>query len=283
MPKSGAIIAPPGHARRGPTGAGPRLSTPATTHHSRNHPSFPQPPIIPATTHHSRNHPSFPQPPIIPATHPSFPHPNRHSRTPTVIPAPQPSFPQPNRHSRNPTVIPAPQPSFPHPNRHSRTPTVIPAPQPSFPHPNRHSGESRNLAPPLHPSSRRQPASGHSPYLPSSRRFTTRHPGASRHPGIPHIYRHSPYLPSSRRFTTRHPGPLPAIPALYPPSRPFTRHSGESRNLAPPPYSTFPRSNGPPAKPPEKSAIFSDATHLRSVHKCCTLAISKSGNPASGK
>ena len=111
----------------------------------------------------------------------------------------------------------------------------------------------------------------------------TRHPGplpvipAHSRPGYRPFTRHTGYRP-----ITRHPVPLPVIPAHYPPSLPFTRHSGESRNLAPPPYSTFPRSNGFSPQPPEKSAIFSDATSLRSAHKCGTLAISKSGNPAPG-
>ena len=71
------------------------------------------------------------------------------------------------------------------------------------------------------------------------------------------------------------------IPTIYHPSfRHPTRHSGESRNLAPPLYSTFRRSNDQPAKPPEKFAIFNDTTSLRNAHQSCTLAISKSGNPA---
>ena len=150
--------------------------------------------------------------------------------------------------------------------------------------------------PDLHPSSRRQPKSGHPPYLPPSPIPTViphiyRHSGESRNPGIPHTYRHPPYLPSFRRKPeSGHPPYLPsfpistAIPAIYHPSfrRFTTRHSGESRNLAPPLYSTFRPSNGRPPKPPEKSAIFSDATSLPTVHRCGTLAISKSGNPASG-
>ena len=83
------------------------------------------------------------------------------------------------------------------------------------------------------------------------------------------------FLPSFRRkpesIFYRHSSDVPVIPAMYPSFRRCTRHSGESRNLAPPPYPTLPRSNGPPAKPPEKSAIFSDATHLQSVHQCGIL------------
>ena len=78
-----------------------------------------------------------------------------------------------------------------------------------------------------------------------------RHSGESRHPRASHNT---------------------VIPAIYPSLRRFTRHSGESRNLAPPPYSAFRRSNGQPAKPPEKSAIFNDTTHLPTVHQCGTLA-----------
>ena len=107
---------------------------------------------------------------------------------------------------------------------------------------------------------------------------------------IPHIYRHSgdlpPVIPAKagiRAFPIptaiphiyRHSGDLPpVIPAIYHPSfrRFTTRHSGESRNLAPPLYSTFRPSNGRPPKPPAKSAIFSDATRLPTVHKCGTLA-----------
>ena len=64
----------------------------------------------------------------------------------------------------------------------------------------------------------------------------------------------------------------PSVSHNSPPFRRFTRHSGESRNLAPPPYSAFRRSNGFSPQPPEKSAIFSDATPLQSVHQCGTLA-----------
>ena len=75
-------------------------------------------------------------------------------------------------------------------------------------------------------------------------------------------------------FFTRHP--------IFYPSSHFYRHSGASRNLAPPPYSTFRRRNGPPAKPPEKSAIFSDATLLPIVHKCGTLAPASSATRPRG-
>ena len=89
------------------------------------------------------------------------------------------------------------------------------------------------------------------PRFPPGGLIFTRHSGNS--PVIPAIHH-----PSFRQSTTRHSGSVP-------------RHSGESRNLAPPLYSALPRGNGQPAKPPEKSAIFSDATHLQSVHQCGIL------------
>ena len=148
-------------------------------------------------------------------------------------------------------------PGIPNIYRHpDDLPPVIPAPHPSFRHPTRHSG-TPPVIPAPHPS--------------------FRHP--TRHSGTP------PVIPAphpSFRHPTRHSGTPPVIPAPHPSFRHPTRHSGASRNLAPPLHSTFRRSNGQPAKPPEKSAIFSDATLLPTVHKCGTLAISKSGNPASG-
>ena len=99
-------------------------------------------------------------------------------------------------------------------------------------------------------------------------------------------------IPAPALFSYRHSGEslftvIPAKAGIHflpsfrrKPESIFYRHSGESRNLAPPPYSTLHRSNGFAPQPPEKSAIFSDANPLRSVHKYGTLAISKSGNPA---
>ena len=93
-----------------------------------------------------------------------------------------------------------------------------------------------------------------------------------------------PAKPGIRRSATHPVIPAPAgipafptstaIPTIYHPS--FRRKPESSAA----PYSTFRRSNGQPAKPPEKSAIFNDTTLLTSVHQSCTLAISKSGNPA---
>ena len=122
-------------------------------------------------------------------------------------------------------------------------------------------------------------------------------PGSSvsgRHPaafpiGWPDIYHHSDDVPVISGNVPVIPAKagihfLTVIPAIYPsfrrqpesiflPSfRRFTRHSGESRNLAPPPDSAFRRSNGFAPQPPKKSAIFSDATHLQSIQKSCTLA-----------
>ena len=133
--------------------------------------------------------------------------------------------------------------------------TVTPAMYPSFRRFTRHSGESRNP-------------------------FSYRHSGDV--PVIPAIYssfRRKPesiFLPSLRRCT-RHSGDLPVIPApagihfrtVIPAMYPSFRRKPESSAA---PYSTLPRSNGFAPQPPKKSAIFSDATHLQSVHKSCTLA-----------
>ena len=127
----------------------------------------------------------------------------------------------------------------------------------------------------MYPSFRRQPESI---FVPSFRQCT-RHSGESRNPFSYHHSGNVPVIPAPAGIHFR-----TIIPAVYPsfrrkpesifvPSfRRCTRHSGESRNLAPPPYSTFRRSNGQPTKPPEKSAIFSDTTHLPSIQKSCTLA-----------
>ena len=168
--------------------------------------------------------------------------------------------------------------------------------QSGVPHIHRHSGASRN---PGIPHIYRHPQHLPSSYLPSSPISTViphiyRHSGESRNPGVSLsavIPQHLPSSPISTVIPAK--AGIPAFPIrrhpLYPPSSPIStviphiyRHSGESRNLAPPPYSTLPRNNGPPAKPPEKSAIFNDTTPLPTVHQCGTLAISKSGNPASG-
>ena len=245
-----------------------------------HHPSFRQ-----FTTRHSGESRNLappgncPAPPVIPAIHhPSSRRFTRHSgesrnlappgNSPPVIPAiHHPSSRQfTTRHSGESRNLAPP----------GNSPPVIPAiHHPSSRRFTRHPGESRNLAPPgnspsvipaiHHPSFRRKPESS------AARQFTTRHPGDSP-PVIPAIhhpsFRRKPESSAARQLTTRHPGNAP------------TRHPGESRNLAPPLHSTFPRSNGFSPQPPEKSAIFSDATHLRSAHKCGTLAISKSGNPA---
>ena len=134
----------------------------------------------------------------------------------------------------------------------------------------RHSGESRNLGVPhiyRHPHIHRHSGESRNLGVPHIYRHPHihRHSGASRNLGVPHIYRH-PHI-------HRHSGASRnlGVPHIY--RHPHIhRHSGASRNLAPPPYSTFRRSNGPPAKPPEKSAIFNDTTPLLTVHKCCTLA-----------
>ena len=150
-----------------------------------------------------------------------------------------PLFRRCTRHSGDVPVIPAPA------GIHFRT--VIPAMYPSFRRKPesifcRHSGNVPVI-----------PAKAGIHFLPSFRRCT-RHSGASRNP-----------------FSYRHSGDVPVIPAQagihFLPS--FRRKPESS---AAPVLHTLRRSNGFAPQPPEKSAIFSDATHLRSAHKCGTLA-----------
>ena len=76
---------------------------------------------------------------------------------------------------------------------------------------------------------------------------------------IPHIYRHSPYLPS------------------FPISTVIPAQAGIQRRPRTPP---FPVAMARPPNHPKNPQFSMTRPPLRSAHKCGTLAISKSGNPA---